>query len=291
MAKEAELLPPGVKRRRRFEVHYELLSCAWHGHALVGTDAAVLRPRDAVFAREGSGSTRWLRCLRCDSWLPVHAPDQPARQHPPDRDEIVIPVRGKALRDRYVLRLIAIDRFIHFAILLTLAAAIFIFVDHQGQLRSDFYKIFADLQGGLRGPSHSRSGLVRDLDRLLSLQSGRLHLVGAIVLAYAVLEGLEGVGLWMGKRWAEYLTFVATSALLPLEVHEIAVRVSALKIVTLVINVAIVVYLIYAKRLFGVRGGGAAEQRERDHYCSWAALERAAPATNVREIAGSPSNL
>ena len=50
-------------------------------------------------------------------------------------------------------------------------------------------------------------------------------------------------------------------ALIPLEVYEIIHRVSPLKIVALVVNVAIVVWLVWAKRLFGVRGGHQAHVR------------------------------
>lgn len=275
---DAEQLPPGVHRRRkRGQFHYELIDCGLHGHALFGGDAETLRPQDAIFARESDG-TRWLRCLRCHSWLPVPVPDQPTRRHPPDRDEIELPLRGKALRDRFVLRLIAIDRALHFVILAVLGAAIFLFVRHQTQLRDAFYRVVSDLQGGLRGPSRSRSGIVHDLDRLFSLQSGQLHLVGAVVLFYAALEGVEAVGLWLAKRWAEYLTFIATTLLLPLEVYEIVHHQSVLKIITFVINLAVVVYLIYAKRLFGVRGGGAADAVERERDSSWEALTRSAPA-------------
>ena len=53
---------------------------------------------------------RWHRCLRCDSWLPFPPPEDPVRRHPPDRDEIELPLRGKPLRDKIVLRVIAVDR-------------------------------------------------------------------------------------------------------------------------------------------------------------------------------------
>ena len=41
------------------------------------------------------------------------------------------------------------------------------------------------------------------------------------IAAYSVLEGVEAVGLWLGKRWAEYLTFVSTIVLVPYEIHEL----------------------------------------------------------------------
>jgi hypothetical protein len=47
--------------------------------------------------------------------------------------------------------------------------------------------------------------------------------------------------------------------------------------VIFLINLAIVVYLIFAKRLFGVRGGGRVERARRLDENSWAALERALP--------------
>jgi uncharacterized membrane protein (DUF2068 family) len=96
-----------------------------------------------------------------------------------------------------------------------------------------------------------------------------------------VLEGAEAVGLWYQKRWAEYLTFIATTLLLPLEIYELSHRVSPFKIVTLIINLAVVVYLLYAKRLFGLRGGERAEQEERQRDSGWDALERATPGFDV----------
>ena len=65
---------------------------------------------------------------------------------------------------------------------------------------------------------------------------------------------------------------------MPLEIYEIDERASVLKALTFVVNLAIVVYLLYAKRLFGIRGGGAAEQAEREADVGWPALERATPA-------------
>src|SRR5882757_8620977 len=134
--------PPGTVRPESFlpRLHYELLVCGLCGHALIGTDAVELRPQDAIFARDMHGS-RWYRCLRCDSWLPLGEPASPARRHPPDRDEIELPLRGKALRDKIVLRVIAVDRAFHFLLLGLLAIAIFLFTAHQVQLRDTFFRV------------------------------------------------------------------------------------------------------------------------------------------------------
>jgi uncharacterized membrane protein (DUF2068 family) len=65
---------------------------------------------------------------------------------------------------------------------------------------------------------------------------------------YSALFLTEGVGLALRKRWAEYLTIVSTASLLPLEIYEIVRQVSALKIIVLLANIAIVIYLIMEVR-------------------------------------------
>jgi uncharacterized membrane protein (DUF2068 family) len=271
---------PGVRRvqPRRFrpQFHYELLVCGISGHELIGTDARELRDGDPLLAREMDG-IRWHRCLRCDSWLPVEAPAAPERDVPPARDEIELPLRGRPLRDKIVLRLIAVNRAVHFAILGSLAAFIFLFASHRDQLRDRTFRVIGDLQTGTASGTGAHHGILHDIERGFSLQSGTLLLVGAVLAAYALVEGIEAVGLWYARRWAEYLTFLVTASLLPLEIFELSERLSPLKLITLVINIAVVLYLLLAKRLFGLRGGVEAEERERDADIGWDALGRNAP--------------
>jgi uncharacterized membrane protein (DUF2068 family) len=286
----APAAPPGTARPRRYrpQLRYELIGCGLHGHELLGTDAARLRDQDGLFARE-SGGLRWYRCLRCDSWLPLVPPQAPAAQYPPERGDVVLPLRGRPLRDRYVLRLIALDRVLHFLVLGTLAAALFLFADNKAVLNADFTRVLKDLQGGLGGPvDNSSHGIVHDLRHLFAISTTNLYLVGAAAAAYAVMEGTEAVGLWLGRRWAEYLTFLATVVFVPYEVWELTRGVSALKIITLLVNVAIVVYLAGAKRLFGLRGGGRAERAEHAADSGWGAIERATPAFGQPEAAVPP---
>ena len=285
--------PPGTVKPRRYfpRFHWELLACGVGGHQLVGTDAGELRPEDALIAREIDG-VRWHRCLRCDSWLPLSPPEHAVREYPPGRDEIELPLRGRPLRDKIVLRLIAIDRAFHFVVLALLSVAIFLFAANQRALRDTFYRVVADLQQGLGGgPVHNtNTGFLHELDKIFSLQGGQLHLLGAAVGAYAVLELVEAVGLWHAKRWAEYLTFIATAVFLPLEVYELTTSISVLKLTAFVINVAIVVYLLYAKRLFGLRGGAAAEETLRERDVGWQALERSAPPDAVSKMTPASSS-
>lgn len=251
------------------------------GHELVGTDAASLRPEDALYAREESG-IRWYRCLRCDSWLPLPCPEQPTRDLPPQREEIELPLRGKALRDKVVLRLIAIDRALHFVVLTLLAVAVFLFASHELQLRHVFYRIVNAVQGSSGGPTRRpHGGFLASLEHVADLSSTTLYAVSAVAAAYALLEGVEAVGLWLQKRWAEYLTFVATIVFIPYEVYELARAASPFKIVALVVNVAIAIYLLLAKRLFGFRGGAAAERAELERDTGWEALERTMPASRA----------
>jgi uncharacterized membrane protein (DUF2068 family) len=273
------LAPPGTERPRRYrpKLRYELLGCGLHGHELLGTDAASLRPEDDLFARD-TDSLRWYRCLRCDSWVALAPPSQPTVKFPPPRDKVVLPLRGRPLRKRYALRLIAVDRMLHFLVLSALAAAVLLFADHRAALNADFTRILQNLQGGLGGPvNNSSHGVVHDLRRLFAVSITNLYLVGAAAAVYAAMEGVEAVGLWLGRRWAEYLTFVATVVFVPYEVYELTKSISVLKILTLVINLAIVIYLLISKRLFGLRGGWPAERAERDADTGWKAIERATP--------------
>ncbi|HEY1589632.1 MAG TPA: DUF2127 domain-containing protein [Rhodanobacter sp.] len=68
--------------------------------------------------------------------------------------------------------------------------------------------------------------------------------IGLVALGYAVLFAIEGIGLWLGKHWAEWFTVIATGSLIPLELYETLHRFGWLKLATLVGNVAIIIYLV-----------------------------------------------
>jgi uncharacterized membrane protein (DUF2068 family) len=74
--------------------------------------------------------------------------------------------------------------------------------------------------------------------------------LGAGAIAYGLLEIVEGVGLVFRRRWAEYLVLVASAAFLPVEVDELIRHPTPVKGITLAVNIAIVVYLVWRKRLF-----------------------------------------
>jgi len=250
---------------------YELLTCGWKGHVLVGTDAAQVTEADAAVVREFDGM-RWYHCLRCYDWVAMTPPEAPARDRVPPREAIELPLRGRLLRDRYVLRLIAFDRAVHVTVLGGLAVVIFFLAGNHVALQRDYNQIIQ----AFGGPSESHPILGR-FKHFFTITPTHLYETGVVVVAYAALEATEMVGLWFAKRWAEYLTFVATTLLIPLEIYELAASVSVLKLLTFVINVAIAAYLLWSKRLFGLHGGQHAEAERLRAAVSWEALENSLP--------------
>jgi uncharacterized membrane protein (DUF2068 family) len=79
-----------------------------------------------------------------------------------------------------------------------------------------------------------------------------LALLSMFAAGYALVSAVEAVGLWRERRWAEYLTAIATAAFLPLEIHELVARVTLVRVGALIVNVAILAYLVWAKHLFGI---------------------------------------
>ena len=73
----------------------------------------------------------------------------------------------------------------------------------------------------------------------------RIRELGIVSFIYAGLFLTEGIGLWLLKRWAEWFTVVITSSLVPFEGYEIYLHPTPLKIVVLLINIAVVGYLVY----------------------------------------------
>ena len=87
--------------------------------------------------------------------------------------------------------------------------------------------------------------LIADLHRL---HASEVRIAALFALGYGALELVEGTGLWLDQVWAEYLTVVATSLLVPFEVYELARHPSALKAGGLAVNLAIVAYLVHLLR-------------------------------------------
>src|ERR1700722_9521892 len=92
----------------------------------------------------------------------------------------------------------------------------------------------------------------RHVGRLLvetaNLTPNRIRDVGVGSFVYAALFLTEGTGLLMAKRWAEWFSVIITSSLVPFEIYEIYYRFTTLKVFALLVNLAVVVYLVYRIR-------------------------------------------
>lgn len=88
----------------------------------------------------------------------------------------------------------------------------------------------------------------RIIDDVRKVKAHQDVVFGAIALAYGALEGVEAYGLWTRRRWGEWLTVVATSLLLVPEVWELTKSATLLKVGALLVNLAVVAYLLWRLR-------------------------------------------
>ena len=88
----------------------------------------------------------------------------------------------------------------------------------------------------------------RVMEKLSNLDARRLKELSVGTFFYSALFLTEGIGLGLRKRWAEYLTIVSTSLFIPLEVYELAKRGTLMKGILLLVNAAIVAYLVMELR-------------------------------------------
>jgi uncharacterized membrane protein (DUF2068 family) len=93
-------------------------------------------------------------------------------------------------------------------------------------------------------PIAGRQLAEQTLSRLSGMPAKHLEGLGIVLFGYAALFLTEGIGLLLERRWAEYLTVIATASFIPLEVYEIVKQATAVRIVLLVVNIAVVIYLI-----------------------------------------------
>lgn len=237
------------------KIDWDRRTCARKGHTTYAPDEPTLRPR--LHAGTALGDA-W-RCLRCgDFVLGEPHGSGPAANAP------LVP-RGKVLRDLFILRFLAIERLVRGVFIVLVAIAVWKFSNSQDAVRRLFNEYLDVLRPVFRHFHYDldHSPVVGSIQKAFGYKHSTLMIVAALALAYALIELIEAVGLWYAKRWAEYLTVVATAAFLPLEIYELTEKVSYLKIATLVLNILAVLYIAVAKRLFGLRGGARAFEEER----------------------------
>ncbi|MGN6160997.1 MAG: DUF2127 domain-containing protein [Marmoricola sp.] len=250
---------------RKFD--WNLRSCGRHGHVTYAPDEPELRAR--LHTETASGEA-W-KCLRCETF--VVGP--PLGSGPAEDAPLVL--RGPALKDAFILRALALERLVRAVLLTALAYGIHRF-DNARDAVSKTFQTYLPLLKPLADRLHidlQDAGPVRLAEKALAQPHSTLELVVLGVAAYAALQYAEGIGLWLLKRWGEYVAVVGTSAFVPLEVYELVDKMTWFKLILLIVNVAAVVYLVWSKHLFGVRGGYAAFEAER-HSASVIEIEVAA---------------
>ena len=234
---------------------WSLRACARKGHVTYAPDEPELKARLHVPTPAGEA---W-RCLRCADFVV----GEPAGGGPAGDAPLVL--RGKALKDATILRVLAVERFGRGLILLLLAYGVTRFKSSRLSVKETFDRALPAAKPLARvfDLNLDTSPTIDKLRHVLASTPHTLTLIAFALLAYAALQLLEGVGLFLLKRWGEYVAAVGTSVFLPLEVYELTDKVTVLRVLALLVNVVAVIYLVLSKRLFGIRGGHAAFEAER----------------------------
>ena len=260
---------------------WSLLGCGASGHVTFAPDEPGLRERLGVSTREGAA---W-RCLRCGTFV-IGEPTTsgPVSSAPRVR-------RGKELRSALILRVFAVERGLRAVIFGVLAVAIWRFSTSRMSIEQAYDHALPELRAFLRqlGFNVNHSKLLGLIQHAFKLTPHTLALLALAAGAYAAIEVIEAVGLWLLKRWGEYFAMIATSVGIPYEIYDLTAKVTVLRVVAFIINVALVVYLVVTKRLFGVRGGKKAyEARLRSASILQAEIDVAAAGTGGAGAPGGP---
>jgi uncharacterized membrane protein (DUF2068 family) len=161
----------------------------------------------------------------------IHAPAVPAPSH-----------RKENWRERdQIIEIIAIYKFIKVAGLLAIDFGIIKLLQPATAHRIQSWILALS-------ESDAHPHILHGLVLITSLTPRRIEELGVVVLFYAVLYMIEGLGLWFQSRWAEDLTIVATGMFIPLEIYEVVQRVTVPRVGALIVNIGAVVYLAYRLR-------------------------------------------
>jgi uncharacterized membrane protein (DUF2068 family) len=110
--------------------------------------------------------------------------------------------------------------------------------------------VFATLRGSFRtylkelAAGSGREIVTRAVGELTGSSPHKIELIGTLLVIYAALFTVEGVGLLARRVWAEWLTITITCSFIPLEIYEVIEKGSAMKALVLVVNILIAIYLI-----------------------------------------------
>jgi uncharacterized membrane protein (DUF2068 family) len=247
-------------------MNWSLLGCGHHGHVTYAPAEAGVRQQ--LRAQTAAGEA-W-RCLRCGTYVTgVPMASGPAEQAPAVR-------RGREVRSAFILRVFAVERFVRGLVAAALAFVVWRFAYSRESIEQAFNRERPILRSLFRqfGYNIDNSKLFGSIQHALTLSPTAIKLLAGGLALYAVIELIEAVGLWLYRRWGEYFAMVATSLGLPYEIYDLVDQITAPRAIFFAVNLALVLYLVITKRLFGVRGGKHAyEARLRSESIMEAAIE------------------
>ncbi|MCX7057406.1 MAG: DUF2127 domain-containing protein [Proteobacteria bacterium] len=144
-------------------------------------------------------------------------------------------------RSLLVLRLIAGFKMLKATFVIAIGLGLLSF--YEPDFLASLYRLADEL------PYRVEQHMLREVISFLSgLSPSRIQLLATATFLYATLFVVEGIGLWRGRYWAEWLTVIATSSLIPFEIFELSVHPSWNKVLVILANVAILGYLVWRVR-------------------------------------------
>jgi uncharacterized membrane protein (DUF2068 family) len=143
--------------------------------------------------------------------------------------------------DGTVLRLIALFKLLKAIILIAIGVGALKLLHRDMGSTLDHWSAMSGLDPGNRW-------VERGIERVSNLTPAKVKDLGIVSFIYAGLFLTEGIGLWLMKHWAEWFTIIITSSLVPVEIYELYRHPTAAKILVLIINIAVVAYLVYRIR-------------------------------------------
>ena len=152
-----------------------------------------------------------------------------------------------------LLRWIAVFKFFKAASLIAAGIGVFKLMHNDVGQTLDHWVRMLGLDPGNRHLEHA-------LRSAANLPPNKMRDVALGSFIYAGLFLTEGIGLWLRKRWGEWFTVIITTSLVPLEVYELIHHPTAIKGIVLLINVAVVVYLVVRIRREGKGKGQEARE-------------------------------
>jgi uncharacterized membrane protein (DUF2068 family) len=261
-------------------VDWSTLSCGRNGHLTFAPDEPELRAQMSATSLQGQA---W-QCLRCGSFVT----GEPSRSGPAAQAPVV--PRGKEIRSNLILRLFAIERFVRGVVAAAVAYGLWHYRHSQYSMEQTLDRKLPLVRDLFRqiGINISNSKYVGLLQHAVTLSSRTLALVAAGLAFYAVIELVEGTGLWLARRWGEYFALIATSLGLPIEIYELSRKVTVTASVLFAVNIVLVLYLVLTKRLFGARGGKKAyDARLTSESVLEAAVRAAAAVKSARQASAA----